>query len=302
MDTDILSMIACNRDDLSKSENRIASFIAADPEWVINSTISELAGKCHVSPPTISRFCWKLGLSGFPDLKLELMRSITSTPDETDLSETWIDEENDWDEIMGMIGGCYQKAITKTIKQADKLLLSAVCKKMVSADDVYLAGSGDMYTVAMGLHLQFLQKTNKFHCYMDVPTLIEATRHMSERSVVVFFSYTGERSRMNKAAQLAREHGAYIVVVTRFRNSTLTSVADAVLLCDIHKAEYQFNTVPILVSFHFVADLLYVGYCQESMRKTGESARCGLPGLEPAPPPGQAGRTERTGKEGGAQK
>lgn len=129
MDTDILSMIACNRDDLSKSENRIASFIAADPEWVINSTISELAGQCHVSPPTISRFCWKLGLSGFPDLKLELMRSITSTPDETDLSETWIDEENNWDEIMGMIGGCYQKAITKTIKQADKQLLSAVCKK-----------------------------------------------------------------------------------------------------------------------------------------------------------------------------
>lgn len=175
---------------------------------------------------------------------------------------------------MGMIGGCYQRAIAKTIKQADKQILSAVCEKMVSADDVYLVGSGDMYTVAMGLHLQFLQKTNKFRCYTDVPTLVEATRHMSERSVLVFFSYTGERSRMNSAARLARERGAYIVVVTRFKNSTLTATADAVLLCDIHKAEYQFNTVPILVSFHFVADLLYVGYCQESMRRSaGGGAR-----------------------------
>lgn len=76
---------------------------------------------------------------------------------------------------------------------------------------------------------------------------------------------------MNSAARLARERDAYIVVVTRFKNSTLTSTADAVLLCDIHKAEYQFNTVPILVSFHFVADLLYVGYCQESMRRNVEA-------------------------------
>lgn len=104
---------------------------------------------------------------------------------------------------------------------------------------------------------------------------------------------------MNRAAQLAREHGAYIVVVTRFRNSTLTSVADAVLLCDIHKAEYQFNTVPILVSFHFVADLLYVGYCQESMRKTGETARRGLSGLEPDPLPGRADRTQTGRQEDG---
>lgn len=271
MDYDILFIIAQNKDEFSKLEREISDFIVADPEWVMNSTISEFAAKCKVSPPTISRFCKKIGLSGFPDLKLELMRSITCIPDEADLSETWIDEENNWDEIMGMIGGCYQRAITKTIKQADKQILSAVCEKMVSADDVYLVGSGDMYTVAMGLHLQFLQKTNKFHCYTDVPTLIEATRHMSKRSVLVFFSYTGERSRMNSAARLARERDAYIVVVTRFKNSTLTSTADAVLLCDIHKAEYQFNTVPILVSFHFVADLLYVGYCQESMRRNVEA-------------------------------
>ena len=59
MDYDILFIIAQNKDEFSKLEREIGDFIVADPEWVMNSTISEFAAKCKVSPPTISRFIKK---------------------------------------------------------------------------------------------------------------------------------------------------------------------------------------------------------------------------------------------------
>lgn len=209
-------------------------------------------------------FLQKLGLDSFQELKLELMRSVASVHAESKNEDQWIDEENNWQQIMAKMGACYQQAIAKTMEGIDTHRLSEICDKIVEADSVCLVGSGDMHTVATAAHIQFLQASGKFCCYNDMAVLEVAIRHMNEKSVVVFFSYTGEVSETVEIARLARERGAYIVTVTRFKDSTLASLSDGVLLCEIHKADYQFTSVPILAGFRFAADLLYVGYRQKS--------------------------------------
>ena len=63
------------RDDLTPTEQALASSVLSLRDRISDCTIGDLARLTHTSPASISRFCQKLGLSGFRELKVELARS-----------------------------------------------------------------------------------------------------------------------------------------------------------------------------------------------------------------------------------
>lgn len=63
---DIFATLQEERGRLSQSENRIADILLNDFEFAVNASIIELAGKADVSPPTVTRFCRRLGCEAFP--------------------------------------------------------------------------------------------------------------------------------------------------------------------------------------------------------------------------------------------
>ena len=61
-----------NKDKLTKSENKLANYIATHTEHVIYDTIKSLGTATNTGDATIVRLCKKLGYSGFSDLKIAL--------------------------------------------------------------------------------------------------------------------------------------------------------------------------------------------------------------------------------------
>ena len=59
---------------LTPVENTIANYILAHTNDIMNSTIQDLADSLYVSKSAILRFCKKIGLSGFNDLKVKLAK------------------------------------------------------------------------------------------------------------------------------------------------------------------------------------------------------------------------------------
>ena len=57
---------------MTKSERRIAEYIAADPERLMKLTIPHIAAETDSSEITVSRFCKKLGYKGLQELKQAL--------------------------------------------------------------------------------------------------------------------------------------------------------------------------------------------------------------------------------------
>src|SRR5215472_15146308 len=62
-------------DLLTHSQKRIAEYIVEQSEAVAFSTVDQMAARLGVNPSTIVRFCYRLGLNGFPDLQ-ERMRQV----------------------------------------------------------------------------------------------------------------------------------------------------------------------------------------------------------------------------------
>ena len=79
---------------LSGLARKLAQITLDDVDFVMNASIGELAERVGVSPPTVTRFCRRLGCKGFPDFKVQLAKLTyvglryvkpevpTETPDE----------------------------------------------------------------------------------------------------------------------------------------------------------------------------------------------------------------------------
>ncbi|MBM7330817.1 MurR/RpiR family transcriptional regulator, partial [Agrobacterium sp. S2] len=91
---DIFARIQEDRGQFSQSERRIADILVSDFEFAVNASIIELAARAEVSPPTVTRFCRRLGCQSFSDFKVSLaktayvgIRYLTSEPSSTGPSD-----------------------------------------------------------------------------------------------------------------------------------------------------------------------------------------------------------------------
>ena len=75
-----LILMRSRLETLSRAEQRVARCILDEPSEAIRFSITELAERATVGEATVSRFCRRLGLSGFLDLKISIASELASTP------------------------------------------------------------------------------------------------------------------------------------------------------------------------------------------------------------------------------
>lgn len=71
-----LSLIRASLELMRNSERKVANCVLQDPASVVSYSITELAEKAGTSEPTVIRFCRRLGLRGYMDLRLSLARDL----------------------------------------------------------------------------------------------------------------------------------------------------------------------------------------------------------------------------------
>lgn len=74
----LLEQIQNRLEDLNKAERKVAEVILLNPQQATRFSIAALAQASKVSEPTVNRFCRSFGVSGYPELKLQLAQSLAS--------------------------------------------------------------------------------------------------------------------------------------------------------------------------------------------------------------------------------
>jgi RpiR family carbohydrate utilization transcriptional regulator len=75
-DRNILEVTSSLREELRKSDQKVADLVLQNPGFVLNATLAKTARRAGVSEPTVVRFCVAIGCHGFQDFKLRLARSL----------------------------------------------------------------------------------------------------------------------------------------------------------------------------------------------------------------------------------
>src|SRR5688572_4590921 len=86
---DVIQSVRRSYDELTRSQKLIAEAIVEDPEFVAFATVDKMAARLGVSPSTVVRFTYRLGLTGYQDLQERVrtlvrsqMRSASAEADE----------------------------------------------------------------------------------------------------------------------------------------------------------------------------------------------------------------------------
>jgi RpiR family transcriptional regulator, carbohydrate utilization regulator len=264
--TDTLALIRGSIDSLRNSEKKVAKCVLGDPGAVINSSITELAEKSDTSEPTVIRFCRKLGLGGYMELRLNLARDLPS-------AEYMFENISDSDSLAGIAGkvlNAHREAISNTLNKLNLDDLDAAVTALKSARRIEFYGLGGSAIVARDAHHKFFRLGIPCAAYDDTHMQVMSASLLSAEDVVVVISHTGSTKDIIDSAKIARKARAKVIGIIGSENAPLLKFCDIAL--SVHSQEAALRLAPMtsrLVQIAIV-DVLFVAVAMKNSNGTKE--------------------------------
>jgi RpiR family transcriptional regulator, carbohydrate utilization regulator len=264
--TDTLVLIRSVMDSLRNSEKKVAKCVLGDPGAVITSSITELAEKSGTSEPTVIRFCRKLGISGYMELRLNLARDLPS-------AQYIFENISAGDSLAGIAGkvlNAHREAISNTLNRLNLDDLDAAVSALQSARRIEFYGLGGSAIVARDAHHKFFRLGIPCVAYDDTHMQVMSASLLSTEDVVVVISHTGSTKDIIDSAKIARKAGSKIIGIIGNENAPLQKFCD-IALC-VHSQEAALRLAPItsrLVQLAIV-DVLFVAVAMKNLNGTKE--------------------------------
>lgn len=236
--------------DLSDAERRVAECVMRDPGAAQYLSITELATEAGVSDATVTRFCRKLGQSGFYAFKLELAKTLHTKP-----------EKRGVDAEISVALNAATAALNATAEALSKTSLQDAVQLLTSADRVLCAGSGGSMLIAMECAHLFATASNKFTALSDTHMQLMALASMKAGDVLLLASFSGATKDGMELIRCAKRYGIKVVLLTGFASSPLGERADVVLCCAAHESPYEGGSMPARMAQLLTIDTLYRTYC-----------------------------------------
>jgi DNA-binding MurR/RpiR family transcriptional regulator len=233
----------------SRSDQRLAAEILADPDFATHAAIDRLAARAEVSEPTVTRFCRAVGCSGLRDFKVRLAQAVATT--------------GRYIKPAGREGGAPQliaagaheaiEAACGAIKLAD---LNRAADLVVSAHMVRAYGSGgasSLAAVELESRLFRLGVLASSHIDGEIQQMTAAAAEPGV--VVVAYSVSGELRSVVDAVSTARFYGAEAIAFTA-PGSHLAGAASLVLPFRIDEGADIFRPSPARYALLALTDML----------------------------------------------
>lgn len=268
----VLVRLRALRPSLSPAEDRVAERVLADPRGTAEMTISELATAATTSETTVLRFSKRLGLSGYPRLRLALAEE-SARPRALAASQTDISAADSIDDVIRKIALADASAVEETAEQLDRDTLTEVAKKIARAGRVDVYGSGASFVVAIDLQ----QKLHRIGCvtfaWSDPHIALTSAALLGPRDIAIGISHSGTTRETIEATSRAKANGAAAVAITNFPLSPLARTADLVLTTAARETALRSGATASRIAALTVVDCLYIAVAQRNMRATRKAVK-----------------------------
>lgn len=240
---------------LSPAEQRVAQAVAEAPTEVVRMSVSDLAAASRTSVGTVTRFCQKLGLRGFHDLKLALARE--TAPTHRRLADD-VAPGDDAGQIARKVLSGSARALDDAVHAVDPAMVEAVADALLGARRILFAAVGTSAPLAadaayrlttLGLDAVFPGDTHLQHV---------TTRTLRPGDVCFAVSHTGATRETIAAVRTARTVGATTAVLTSFTGAPIADAADLVLVAGSSETAYRVEAMSSRLVHLALLDALYV--------------------------------------------
>ncbi|MCB8881109.1 MurR/RpiR family transcriptional regulator [Acidisoma cellulosilytica] len=245
----VLAELRASLPALSPALARIAETVLEAPERILSQTVIELAEAAGSSDASVIRFCRDQGYESFQGFKLALATELATTEPRTVPSGKW-----------GRLGGMVEQAVTalrETEALLDPDLITTVADRLANARRVLVLGVGASAVTMRYMQYKLTRLGQAAVAHEDAHMGAMAAAGLAAGDVAIIVSSSGSTLDAVRAAQLARDAGAYVVAITNRSRSPLTAQADAVLLAAAAETPLTGGAFASKVSQFLVVDLLF---------------------------------------------
>lgn len=250
---------------LTNAEKKAADYVTAHSHESQTMSISDLAAACEVAEATVSRFCRKLGYSGYNEFKLSVARDTAGRGIENSMLSGMVEPEDSFRDVCTKLFNAEIGAMRGTLEEANKESYRQAADILIAAKRVLFMGHGGSMIVATEAAHLFSTVGGKFYPVADSHLQAIAIATSEPDDAIVMFSYSGAIGEMLETMQFARKRGMKIILVTRFPKAPATKYADAVLLCGANESPLQLGSVAARISQLFLTDILFTEYCRRDL-------------------------------------
>ena len=268
----LLVRLRALRPSLSPAEDRVAERVLADPRATAGMTISELATAATTSETTVLRFSKRLGLSGYPRLRLALAEE-SARPRALASSHTDISAADSIDDVIRKIAFADASAVEETAEQLDRDALAQTAKTIARAGRVDVYGSGASAVVAADLQ----QKLHRIGClafaWSDPHIALTSAALLGPKDIAIGISHSGTTRETIESITRAKATGACTVAITNFPLSPLAKVVDLLLTTAAHETALRSGATASRIAALTVVDCLYIAVAQRNLRSTRKAVK-----------------------------
>lgn len=229
--------------DFTPKEYEIYELVKKDPYLFSSASAVQIAQQCHVAQSAISRFCQKLGFSGFAEFRLSMV--LATSKHSYNLDESSIVPQDDSYYLCDMIHQSRNAVSDETLDRLAQMILNA--------KTIYSAGHGSSYPAAHVLSIHLITTGKPAHVIQ--PEYEVETLHIMQPDDMVFlFSAANPtfQSFLSLIDDMPKELRPYTVLIANTKTHPLRHrVNETIAFPNWRSLQYPYSLNPYVAQIAF---------------------------------------------------
>lgn len=238
---------------LTTKQKNIADYLLSNPEDICYITLSQLSQHTGASEVTVLRFCQRVGCGSFLDLKSQfreytqqMIRQLSSSayfvPEQPASSETEKEAQ--------LLAICRMEADTMSdffrAFSTDAIISASAEIKKAKRIFIFAHDISKIPAEYLNLRLHLLYFNSQLTDLSDLAVTQQRLQQLTDRDMVIFFSFPKYYYPMGSIAKKAAEAGAVILTITDSVSSPAAKYSSQRLFCQTAtKVFYNTMTMPM---------------------------------------------------------
>lgn len=215
----VLDCITVLYDQLFDAEKKIAKFILNNPKKVVDMTVSELAEISDVSIASVSRFCRKVGLKGFAQLKISLAQELVDTHKSGEVSND-ISVDNIPQSLQNILANKITE-LKQTVNLIDTDEFREILEGIRDSSRVQVIAVGNTIPVAIDAAFKFNELGIPTTAGTIWETQLSYSFTLGKGDVLIAISNSGESDKVLEAVKIANNNKAMTIGITNSPHSAI---------------------------------------------------------------------------------
>jgi DNA-binding MurR/RpiR family transcriptional regulator len=226
---DLVGYLQTEKDTFSRSEQRLADLILSNVEEALGASIVDLAASASVSPPTVTRFCRRVGCESFSEFKVRLAQSRF-------VGQRYLQPAGGPRAVRDIAQAVVNHAQSNLYSFFDRIDVEQVeraAKLLAEAKYILAFGSGGGSSmIANEFENRLFRLGLKITASTDHQAQLMRAAGAPRGTVIVASSFSGNNLPLARALTIAGEYGISRIVMAR-SGSQVAREADVLLAMDL---------------------------------------------------------------------